>query len=122
MTDSKKPQTKGGLTRRSVLGLGGIGAGAIALGVGNYYANKYAPVINTYLGQKSYEVKDGGAGDGERTGVCCVADLHVLRLDGDGFALRDGVSLVLVLARAGVDQHAAHFFVFPGRAGLNFLR
>ena len=24
--------------------------------------NKYAPVINTYLGQKSYEVKDGGAG------------------------------------------------------------
>jgi len=62
MTDSKKPQTKGGLTRRSVLGLGGIGAGAVALGVGNYYANKYAPVINTYLGQKSYEVKDGGAG------------------------------------------------------------
>lgn len=62
MTDSKKPQTKGGLTRRSVLGLGGIGAGAVALGVGNYYANKYVPVINTYLGQKSYEVKDGGAG------------------------------------------------------------
>ena len=67
-------------------------------------------------------VKDGGAGDGERAGVCCVADLHVLRLDGDGFALRDGVGLVLVLARAGVDHHAAHFFIFAGCTCLDFLR
>ena len=48
MTDQKK--SSGSITRRSALGLGGIGVGAAALGVGNYYANKYAPIISTYLG------------------------------------------------------------------------
>ena len=45
MTDQKK--SSGSITRRSALGLGGIGVGAAALGVGNYYANKYAPIIST---------------------------------------------------------------------------
>ena len=30
--------------------------------MGNYYANKYAPIISTYLGQKAYEVKETGDG------------------------------------------------------------
>ena len=60
MTDQKK--SSGSITRRSALGLGGIGVGAAALGVGNYYANKYAPIISTYLGQKAYEVKETGDG------------------------------------------------------------
>lgn len=33
-----------------------------ALGVGTYFANKYAPVINTFLGTKSYEVRETGDG------------------------------------------------------------
>ena len=33
-----------------------------ALGVGTYFANKYAPVINTFLGTKSYEVRETGEG------------------------------------------------------------
>ena len=37
MTDQKK--SSGSITRRSALGLGGIGVGAAALGVGIYYAN-----------------------------------------------------------------------------------
>ncbi len=60
MADQKK--SSGSITRRSALGLGGIGVGAAALGVGNYYANKYAPIISTYLGQKAYEVKETGDG------------------------------------------------------------
>lgn len=58
----QKKQSRGNVTRRQALGIGGIGVGAAAIGIGNYYANKYAPVINTYLGQKSYEVKDGSDG------------------------------------------------------------
>lgn len=33
---------------------------AIALVVGNFYALKYAPIITTFLGHKSYEVKESG--------------------------------------------------------------
>ena len=33
-----------------------------ALGVGNYFAAKYAPIINTFLGTKSYEVRETGDG------------------------------------------------------------
>jgi beta-glucosidase len=62
MAAEKDKQSKGSVTRRSALGLGGIGVGVAALGVGNYYANKYAPIISTYLGQKSYEVKETGDG------------------------------------------------------------
>lgn len=62
MAAEKDNKTKGSVTRRSALGLGGIGVGVAALGVGNYYANKYAPIISTYLGQKNYEVKETGDG------------------------------------------------------------
>ena len=67
-------------------------------------------------------IQNGGAGDGERTGVFRVADFHILRFDRNRFALWHGVGLILVLVCAGVDQHTVDFFVFTGRVCLNFLR
>ena len=46
---------------RSIVALVLIAVVAVGLVVGNYYANKYAPVISTFLGQKSYEVRDEGS-------------------------------------------------------------
>ncbi len=42
---------------KSIVGIVAILAVVVGLGVGNYYASKYSPIITTYLGQKSYEVK-----------------------------------------------------------------
>lgn len=42
-----------------------ISALVIALIVGNFYAQKYAPIITTYLGQTSYEVRETGDGAGD---------------------------------------------------------
>ncbi len=42
---------------KSIAGIVVILAVVAGLGVGNYFANKYSPIITTYLGQKSYEVK-----------------------------------------------------------------
>lgn len=48
--------------KKSIPSLVVIGALAVGLGVGNYYAVKYEPIITTYMGHKNYEVKDTGDG------------------------------------------------------------
>lgn len=45
--------------KRSIPLLALIAVLVVALSVGNFFAFKYAPIITTYLGQKSYEVRSG---------------------------------------------------------------
>lgn len=49
--------------KKSIPSLVVIGALVAGLGVGNYYAVKYEPIITTYMGHKNYEVKDTGDGN-----------------------------------------------------------
>ena len=46
--------------KRAIISMVLIGILVAALGIGNYYAVKYEPIITAYLGHKSYEVKDSG--------------------------------------------------------------
>ena len=47
--------------KRSIPLLALIAVLVVALSVGNFFAFKYAPIITTYLGQKSYEVRSGNS-------------------------------------------------------------
>lgn len=46
--------------KKSIPSLVLIGVLVTGLGVGNYFAMKYKPIITTYLGHKGYEVKESG--------------------------------------------------------------
>ena len=48
--------------KKSIPSLVLIGVLVTGLGVGNYFAMKYKPIITTYMGHKSYEVKENGNG------------------------------------------------------------
>ena len=71
----------------------------VGLVVGNYYANKYTPIINTYLGQKSYEVKETGDGSGDTEYYKSSFSSEEERLAADAAAARETVGEGAVLLK-----------------------
>ncbi len=69
-----------------------------ALIVGNVYANKYSPIITTFLGHKSYEVK-AGAGEEDTEYFPRVFDTEEERLLADAAAARMTATEAFVLLK-----------------------
>lgn len=71
----------------------------IALIVGNFAAMRYAPIITTYLGHKSYTVKDTGSGNEDTEYFKPVFSSEVERLTGDSSAATIAAAEGFVLLR-----------------------
>ena len=84
--------------KRSIPLLVLIGVLVAALGVGNVFAFKYAPIISTYLGHKSYEVRsDGTAEDTEYFKSVFTSEAE--RLEADAQAARETAAEGFVLLK-----------------------